>query len=632
MLLVGVNLWVVAQWMGLEYTAARESIEWSYLGLARYFAEHGFATVYGDAEWFPYWYGGVPFENTYPPLLHVVVAAFSGMGVGRAYHVVTAAFYCLGPIGVWLLGWRWTGKLWPSLCGAVFYGLLAPCSWLMPSIAGDLQGYHLNQRLSVLARYGEGPHVASLALLPFAMLALDWALERMSWRRAAIAALACALVVLSNVIGGFALAWGALGIVVSRRKFLPAIGIGVWAYLLALRWLQPETIADIRRNAPSVGGSFVMDGLHTGALLGLALVAVCAVWWWRGDSQLGKLLGFLLPMSAIPLSWEYAQFYFAPQPHRYHLEMDLGLALLLAFGLAKLPKANWFAGVGVAALVGFGLWQGRGLDKWIQPFRYEESWERRVTRWMGNYDPEARVYVQGTPRFFTGVELDQVQFGGGFLNGVRLPVFLLADYGITATKGDGPLTVAWLKAMGVDFVQVGEKDSEDPFRNWQDSKQFSGLLEEVWRERGDVIYAVGRENQSLAHVMDAGAVMRKRPQSYEERDELMRYVGAMQSGLLEWQSASQARIEAELRGGDGISVQVAYDKRWKARVDGKVWPIEEDGLGWMWIPARQSGKVVVELVYQTPRVVLVVCGCAWLVLLGALFEFRMAGARERYKT
>ena len=47
----------------------------------------------------PLWYGGIPFPDSYPPLLHVTVAAVSALAhisAGLAYHAVTAVLYSLG--------------------------------------------------------------------------------------------------------------------------------------------------------------------------------------------------------------------------------------------------------------------------------------------------------------------------------------------------------------------------------------------------------------------------------------------------------------------------------------------------------------------------------------------------------
>ncbi len=563
------------------------------------------------------------------------MAQLAHLSEGRSYHLVSGFFFCLGPISVWLLCWRWTRALWPSVLAAAFYGLLSPCSWLMPSIARDLQGYLFNQRLNVLARYGEGPHLAAFALLPLALLAVDWALERFTWRRAALAALACAAVPLSNTIGGFALAFGVLAIVAARGVscVLPAIAIGFWAYLLALRWLPPVNLSDLSRNSQMVGGIFPMDVWHYLLLACLALVSVIAVVVIQKRNSVAAAFGFLLPMAIIPLAWEFTGFYFVPQPHRYHLEMDLGIAFLIAACVANLPNARVWSTGGLVALSAFCLIAGRGLDRHIEPFKYEESWERRITRAMANHDPEARVYFQGTPRFFAGVEFDQMQFGGGFLNGVKIPVFFLADYGITSRRGEGPLTIAWLKALGVDYVAVGDEKTENPFRSWQDPHQFDGLLTEVWREGGDAILEVRRANESLAHAIPKSALMLKTPVSYFEKDGLLRYVDALEGpasngGVLRWIHPSHAELDLHIRAGDAISVQVAHDARWVASVNGARWPIHKDGFGWIWIEPKATGDVTLTLEFHNPKVLFLIWGTAWLIFFGALWNFGLNEGRS----
>lgn len=151
-----------------------------------------------------------------------------------------------------------------------------------------------------------------------------------------------------------------------------------------------------------------------------------------------------MPMMTIPLAWEYLRYFFVPQPHRYQLEMDLGIALLLLIGLAAIPRGAVIASIASLALLVFGAMHGRDLDLQIQPLKLEESWEHRITRWMANYDGNGRIYFQGSAQFFAGVKNDQVQFAGGFANGVRLTSFFIADYGITVYKGDGRLTTTWL--------------------------------------------------------------------------------------------------------------------------------------------------------------------------------------------
>src|SRR5580693_547319 len=76
-----------------EYLHQMDSIEGSYIGLSRYILAHP-----RDLTWFPLWYSGIPFQNTYPPLLHMLVAGTAwlfNISPALAHHIVGAAIYCL---------------------------------------------------------------------------------------------------------------------------------------------------------------------------------------------------------------------------------------------------------------------------------------------------------------------------------------------------------------------------------------------------------------------------------------------------------------------------------------------------------------------------------------------------------
>jgi hypothetical protein len=55
------------------------------------------------------WYQGIPLQNSCPPLLRTLVAAFAWMVhiyPALAHHQASAALYCLGPVTVFLLADR----------------------------------------------------------------------------------------------------------------------------------------------------------------------------------------------------------------------------------------------------------------------------------------------------------------------------------------------------------------------------------------------------------------------------------------------------------------------------------------------------------------------------------------------
>ena len=107
-LLLALNFYIAKDLFSLEYSQFMGSIEAAYISISRYMIEN-----WRDLTWFPLWYGGIPFQNTYPPLLHAVVALAAVLfriSPAHAHHIVTAIFYCLGPVALYALALRLTGS------------------------------------------------------------------------------------------------------------------------------------------------------------------------------------------------------------------------------------------------------------------------------------------------------------------------------------------------------------------------------------------------------------------------------------------------------------------------------------------------------------------------------------------
>src|SRR6185295_284333 len=98
-------------------------------------------------------------------------------------------------------------------------------------------------RLGVLVKYGEGPHMTALALIPFA-LAFTWmALEDRRLTAVALAAISCAAVVSNNFYGATALAvfypilvWSFWITRQDKRIWITAAVIPVVGYALTAFW------------------------------------------------------------------------------------------------------------------------------------------------------------------------------------------------------------------------------------------------------------------------------------------------------------------------------------------------------------------------------------------------------------
>src|SRR5438477_2072771 len=152
------------------------SIEAAYVSISRYMIEN-----WRDLSWFPLWYGGIPFQNTYPPLLHAIVACVAvwlRMSPALAHHAVTAFFYCLGPMALYALAVRLTRSRWYGFWAGLLYSIISPSAFLIGNVRTDLGGFLGLRRFHVLVLYGEGPHVTALALLPMTLWCLDLALDK----------------------------------------------------------------------------------------------------------------------------------------------------------------------------------------------------------------------------------------------------------------------------------------------------------------------------------------------------------------------------------------------------------------------------------------------------------------------
>ena len=77
--LFAINAYVVRELFTAEFIAQMGSIEGVYIGLARYIAAN-----WRDLSWFPAWYGGIPFQNAYPPVFPVLVATATAGGASPA--------------------------------------------------------------------------------------------------------------------------------------------------------------------------------------------------------------------------------------------------------------------------------------------------------------------------------------------------------------------------------------------------------------------------------------------------------------------------------------------------------------------------------------------------------------------
>lgn len=608
------NVVIVRELFVTEYTIHMGSIEAAYISLSRYITQHWF-----EFSWFPLWYGGVPYQNTYPPLLHLTVAAvasLAGASPGHAYHFVTACFYCFSALAVFWLVIKLGGTLYSALGAGLAWSVLSPSSYLIPAVRHDIGGIWLPRRYQALLQYGEGPHVTSMALLPVPLIFLFLAVRTRKPLFWVLSGLSMAAVVLTNWLGGFALAAGTIVLLFAAqaraKDWLLTCAVGAWSYALASPWIPPTTLDAVRRNAQRIGGPFSVGALKLLAVMLLFVAAALVLRWLRRRGagvplQVG--VGLCLSLGGITLAAEWFNAFLLPQPQRYHLEMEMALAILIGEAFAVVVQRTSRPAL-VAVLLGLVLFlypairYRRHARDITRPVNMAERIEYREARWFDAHMGDCRVMAPGSVSFWMNAFTDTPQFAGGFDQGVVNRLYPAIHFqvlsGMNAGPQEGQVAADWLKAYGVHAVSVSGLRSEETFKPYTNPHKFEGLLPVLWQDKDDVIYAIPQRTRSLARAVRRADIIRQAPSRLNESGELHSYLTALDDSSLpdpqwEWLGPGRARISGSLQPDHVLSVQVSYHPGWRATMAGLSLPVRQDGLGQIVLEPACDGPCSIDL-------------------------------------
>jgi hypothetical protein len=620
--LFGLNFYVCHELFQVEYLRFMGSIEGAFIGLSRFAVAHG-----GDLTWFPLWNAGIPYQTAYPPLLPRVVAAVAslrGTSTAHAYHAVTALAYCLGPVALFALARRMTGSRWAGFAAGAIWSSVSMSAWLVPGVAADMGGPFFPRRLDALVRYGEGPHVASITLLIVALLCLDHAMAKRRAPLVFLAALALAATATTNWLGAFAIVLvvvpytlAHLGLDGWKWRDLALLAlIGAAAYCLAMPWMPPSTIAVLRMNAKTANGDYSNAYRYAWLCLPAALIALAAIKMfvrrWARHLQFAVLFAFL--MMLVTLADEWWHIAIVPQAARYHLEMEMALAILAAVVAHAMlrNRPRWIAIVSMGALLlalilPIRMERGYASDYLLLPQDIHGTIEWKTAHWLNEHWTGGRVMVPGSSAFWLTAFSDTPQLWGidQALTDYALRDAVFAIYtGELAGPHNAEDAVLWLKALGVHAVGVSGPASTEIYKPFRSPKKFEGVLEPLWRgSSDDVIYRVGRGPESLARVIPRSALVARAPVTGLDVDPLRPYVAAlddirMPHAEFHWSSMHSADITANLEAGQILSVQMAWHKGWHALVNGRPTPVLRDAIGLMYIDPAVSGPCKIEMRYD----------------------------------
>jgi len=632
------NLYVCRELFRIEWLRHMGSIEGAYIGISRYAMEH-----WRDLSWFSLWYNGVPYQNTYPPVLHLMVAFMAKVlhyTPQHAHHWVTALMYCLGPVAVFALTLRLSGSRWTAFTAGLLYSFISTSAWLIPDVAHDLGSRLYPRRLQALVYYGEGPHISAMTFLPLALLFVDIAVARRRAQWIALASIFVAATVLTNWLGAFALAIMMLCYVLARfgaknwnwRDLLWLALIGVAAYCLAMPFAPPSTIAITQRNAQTIGGDFRL--VYQALPRWIAVILLALVWIKVAMRRLATPVQFAILFafftSLLTLMSAWFDISIMPQPVRYHLEMEMALAIVIALAAAavlkRLPRRvaiALFALFAVALVQPIRQCRRYARQTLMRPIDIATTTEWKTAQWLKKNWTGERVLLSGSNAFWLTAFCDVPELAGGFEQGVTQYAIREGVYQIYtgAASGDREteFSMLWLKALGVQAVNVAGPASGEFYHPFAHPKKFDGTLQPLWRDGDDAIYQVG-PRRSLARIVGRRDLAEREPVNGIDVDPLRPYVAALDSPLFppatfDWTSAHSAHIATTLAADHAVSLQIAWHAGWRAKINGRDTPVFRDGIGFMYLDPHLDGPAEIDFIYDGGREMRI---ARWLAALTAI--------------
>jgi Predicted integral membrane protein len=314
----------------VKYLDKWDSIESTFISDARFLAEN-----WPHPNWQPLWYCGTRFDYVYPPMLRYGTAGLTKLFPilpVRAYHIYTAFFYCLGIVGVYFfvrIGSGSRGGAWLAAAGAA---LLSPAFLFLTNVRADAWLW-VPQRLGVLVRYGEGPHMTALAWLPIGLGFAYRALLKNRPVDLALAAAGCAMVVSNNFYGATSLAvifpilvWSLYITQLDMKIWWRALAIILLAYGLTAFWLVPSYLRITLTNMQFVSEKGNAWSIWVGLAVAITYILLSDKYARGKSAQAYTVLvtGMALFFTMNVLGQYYFNFRIIGEPSRMVPELDLG--------------------------------------------------------------------------------------------------------------------------------------------------------------------------------------------------------------------------------------------------------------------------------------------------------------------
>lgn len=590
-LLLG-NLLILGPWLLTDFSNQPWNNDYIYTGMAKMFRDQRWT-------WNALEYAGAPFRYLYPPAFHALVAAVPVRSIGLAFHLVAGAGYALIPVALYVLGRQlFAGRVLPAFAALAYSLFPAPAYVFRPWRVLTDPWFHGPWGFVAMVGYDEAPHAFGML---FTILALAAA-----WRnRWLLASCLSAIVMLTNwpALIGLVLVLGALAVARTHDPgFMKSVSftgaLGGAAFGLSAFWITPGYfVSTSLMNRIVLRHTFVTGPLHTMSwvILGAAATLVAISLWRRIPARLALLLTWVALTGAVAIG-TLAGNYFLPLAHRYLLEFNAGLVLLIA-GLISLAPVRWqIAIVAAATVAGIGASLPFISHVWKVVPKAEDTRSQtgyQIAGWLNQHSASSRVFVAGEMESTLPIWSHVAKTGGGGNDVSNFLIFAAnrqVEFGCGA--GAGAITELWLRALNVRYVVVHRAASREYFHWFAQPDRFDSLPVVRDDGAGDRVHSVPGSGEEDAVVVDLNEMARlPQPGSTDDVSFLEAYV-AWAAGkrpvTMRWDRPDSAIMDVSIGRGEAVLVKINNDAGWRASNA----TTRGDPIGFLVVEPRQGQQTI----------------------------------------
>lgn len=594
------NYQIIHGWFGKNGPADLGSIEVSYVTMGRYFVDFGLP--FFGTTWIPFWYFGFPLHLIYTPFLplsEAILHSFFGMPLWESYRFTTGMGFILAPVSVFFLGWVLSKRVIGGAIAAMFF-TVGPTLfyWLADGVAGDKfsPDFWDPRRLTILARWGEGPHTISLMFIPLVGVFFALFLEKKKSFWLLFAAICLGFAGLTNAIGLFssillmmvmAFVKYTQDVTYRRHTLFAFFIVGILALGLISFWYNLSFIHNFFAEGGGTG-KMLMELFPwgwVGGIFGIFIIYFLISKVIRPFGLAVTLLWFVIFFTVVYVYYSTGTMELLPQALRYNVEVDMSFSLLLgvAFALCidflgKRLKGLDLVGNGLGILIVIALFF------YIQPFLptankvtsnvidLKKTGEYDISTWLDAHMDKTkgeRVFLPGNYGFYFNYFTNNSQHRGALFQAAINPWPDHMHYQMSVGK-NAQIAHAWLVIANEQYLVVTGPGTREMYKEIKNPERFE-TYEPVYALSGDIIYKVPLKRPSLAKPVNLSQMAGlQAPKKGDDKVSLFAYSDWVENSStrqtsLTVESTDSYRIKGTVGDGEGILVQMAADSPWHAK-------------------------------------------------------------------